>query len=354
MDLKLQSKFSIDSVNQAQFIDSRRRRYILLFVSYITSAVMYIYAFKNLEAVDPILPMILFITATAFLLNITYFHYNNNLNLACNIEAILVAAFVLGLVFIGGFNNTALYWVFPFPAILFGLLGVRNALISNVLLTSALAIILFVPDLALAHYKNAEQSRFITSLLIVILACWINEYFREQSHQAMELLQHNKEQQANTDPLTGLANRRFIDANLMQSFNLQPDVFFPLAVIACDIDSFKQLNDKFGHQAGDEVLKSVATIFRAHLRQQDIACRTGGEEFLLLLPKTSKIDAFKVAEKIRHQLSQQKLLSTDKAYTVTASFGVAESQQLAQLPTAIKLADQQLYQSKRNGRNQIN
>lgn len=349
----MQSTLGTEGNKQAQSIDARRRRYILLFVSYITTAVMFIFAIKNLHVSLSILTYSLFISAGIFLANIIYFHYSKNLNLACSIEAILVGIFVLGLVYLGGFNNTALYWVFPFPAILFGLLGVRNALIGNAILVILLAVMLFVPDLTLANYKPSEQSRFITSLIIVIIACWINEYFREQSHQAMLLLQLNKEQQANTDPLTQLANRRFIDLNLMQSIKLQPELFFPLAIIACDIDHFKQLNDQFGHQAGDTVLKAIADIFRNHLRQQDIASRTGGEEFLLLLPKTSKEDAVKVADKIRLQLSQQAILSTKPDYKITASFGVAECNELAHLQAAITLADQQLYQSKRNGRNQI-
>ncbi|WNO59691.1 GGDEF domain-containing protein [Rheinheimera sp. MMS21-TC3] len=342
-----------NGLKQAKSIDARRRRYILLFVSYITSAVMFIYAIKNFGVANISLISGLFITASAFLSNIVYFHYSKNLNLACIIQAILASLFVLGLVYLGGFNNTALYWVFPFPAILFGLLGVRNALIGSAILVSALAIMLFVPDLILANYKESEQSRFITSLIIVVLVSWINDFFREKSHQEMFLLQHNKELQANTDPLTELVNRRFIDASLRNDFKLHPEQFFPLSIITCDLDHFKQLNDQFGHQAGDIVLKQVAELFRTQLRQQDIACRTGGEEFLLFLPKTIKADAFKVAEKIREKISKQSIINNETDYKITASFGIADCYNHLQVDTAIALADQQLYQSKRNGRNQI-
>ncbi|MBU2112431.1 MAG: GGDEF domain-containing protein [Gammaproteobacteria bacterium] len=338
---------------QAQKIDERRRRYILAFVSYITSAVMFIYGVKNLSAEQVLLPLILFGTGLAFLFNILWFHLSRNLQRACVIEAVLVGSFVLSLVYQGGFNNTALYWVFPFPAILFGLLGVRIALLSNAILVLVLCLMLFVPELILAQYKDAEASRFIASLLIVITVCWINDHYRERSHQAMDLLQQSKELQANTDALTELANRRFIDASLLPSLTLQPAQFFPLSLIMCDIDHFKQLNDRFGHDAGDEVLKAVAQLFRQNLRQQDIACRTGGEEFLLVLPHTSRADAFLVAEKIRSQFEQQRFIATAPEYAVTASFGIALCDNAEDFNQAVKQADQQLYFSKRNGRNQV-
>ncbi|MCC5825972.1 GGDEF domain-containing protein [Alkalimonas sp.] len=338
---------------QSQHIDARRRHHILAFVSYITSAVMFVYGYKNLHAEQWLLPLILFITGSCFLLNVLIYQATQKLQRACTIEALLVGAFVLSLVYQGGHQNTALYWVFPFPAILFGLLGVRHALISNAALVMILAVMLFIPELILAEYKEAEASRFLASLLIVIIVCWINDHYRERSHQAMELLQQSKELQANTDALTGLANRRFLDSSLLPALAQQSNEFFPLAVIMCDIDHFKQLNDQYGHDVGDEVLKGVANLFQQNLRQQDIACRIGGEEFLLILPHTSATDARNVAEKIRQQFAQQRWVTSDKDYKVTASFGVAECNQAEQFNEAVKLADQQLYQAKHLGRNQV-
>jgi len=343
------------NAKQANEIDERRRRYILAFVSYITSAVMFLYGLKNLSAHNLMLPIILFGTGLAFLLNIITYHFTHNLKRACMVEALLVGFFVLSLVFQGGYNNTALYWVFPFPAILFGLLGVRNALLSNAVLVLALCIMLFVPDLIIAEYKDAEASRFIASLLIVITVCWINDHYRERSHQAMDVLYRHQEHQANTDALTGLANRRFVDSTVQATLALQPSHFFPLALIMCDIDHFKTLNDQFGHDKGDEVLKAIAHLFRQNLRQQDIASRIGGEEFLLILPQTTHPEALLVAEKIRHQFEQQLLLDLDTcpSYRVTASFGVAECHDATEFNSAVKHADQQLYLSKRSGRNKV-
>lgn len=315
---------------------------------------MFVYGVKNISAEQILLPVILFGTGLAFLLNILLFHLSRNLERACIVEAMLVGCFVLSLVYQGGFNNTALYWVFPFPAILFGLLGVRNALLSNALMLVALCIMLFIPELILAQYKEAEASRFIASLLIVITVCWINDHYRERSHLAMDLLQQSKEMQANTDALTGLANRRFIDSSLLPSLAQQPRQFFPVALIVCDIDHFKQLNDRFGHSAGDEALKAVATLFHRNLRQNDIASRIGGEEFLLILPQTNQADAILVAEKIRQHFERSPVLAKHVEYKASASFGVAVCDSADSFHDAVKLADQQMYLSKRNGRNQVN
>lgn len=341
-------------MQQALDIEAQRRRYVLAFCSYITSAVMFIYGLKNLNAEHILLPIILFGTSLAFLLNMLGFYLSKNLQRACIIEAFLVSSFVLSLVYQGGYNNTALYWVYPFPAILFGLLGNKKALLSNMLLLLVLSCMLLIPDLTLAHYKDAEVSRFLASLLIVITVCWIDDHFRARSHNAMDLLHQNKEYQANTDALTGLVNRRFIDAILNEKLLSQPNTYFPLAVVMCDIDHFKQLNDQFGHAVGDEVLRDVAKLFQQNLRQQDIASRTGGEEFLLIFPQTEYYNAYLVAEKIRVAFEQYSFLKPHPNYRVTASFGVAQCHNASDFSQAVLLADQQLYLSKENGRNQVN
>lgn len=349
----MQISLNKEGKQQVEKIDQRRRHYILAFVSYITSAVMFIYGVRNLAAEQTLLPVILFSSALLFLVNILLFQRNRDLSRASVTAAVLVGCFVLSLVYQGGLDNTALYWVFPFPAILFGLLGARNALICNILLIVALALILNIPDLTIAQYRDVEISRFIGSLLILVTVCWINEHYRERSHKAMDRLQQSKEQQANTDPLTQLANRRFIDASLIINLQQTPGRFLPLALIMCDIDHFKQLNDRFGHDIGDEVLKAVAQLFMHNIRQQDFACRIGGEEFLLVLPHTHFADALSVAEKIRQQFCQQQMVAQDSNYQVTASFGVALCESAEQFYDSVKLADIRLYRAKNNGRNQV-
>lgn len=339
--------------HKAASVDHIRRRYILLFVSYITSAIMLGLAIKHLWHDDTQLQIFLFFSAGAFLANAAWFHSQQKLEAACWLQSALVSFFVVGLVSHGGYENTALYWVFPFPPIIFGLLGSKHGLVLTLILATLLAVMLYWPDFILAHYRIEEKTRFIASLLTLTTVSWINEHFRERSHQSMMLLQRSKENDANTDALTHLANRRFVEDALPEHFKQQPEHFFPLAVIMADLDHFKHINDSFGHAQGDVVLQQIALLFRQKLRAQDLACRFGGEEFLLLLPHTALADACKVADKVRAAIAQQRLLVEHPDLVITCSFGVAQALDASQFVTAVQKADQKLYQAKASGRNLV-
>ena len=304
-------------------------------------------------ASDLLLTALLFGIAGAFLATMVYYHWSRNIERACLIETVWVGLFVLTLVYHGGYANTALYWVFPFPAVLFGMLGTRNALIGNGLIMAGLAMLLFASEHIRAEYREEEIGRFYISLLVVVVASWMNEYYRQRSHDEMSELQATREQQANTDPLTLLPNRRFIDAEFAHNLAQKPDDFLPLGVVMCDLDHFKQLNDQFGHQTGDHVLRQAAQRFRQTLRRQDIACRTGGEEFLMFLPDTDLADALTVAEKVRRHLASTPFVVRGEAHQITASFGVAVCHNVEKLEAAVEAADQALYRSKLGGRDQV-
>lgn len=338
---------------EALSVEQNRRRYILLFVSYITSAIMLVLGLRHLFSEDYLLQFILFGCAFSFLLNAAWFHASQQLETACLIEGVLVSAFVVGLVVHGGFEQTALFWVFPFPPILYGLLGRKRGTILNLTLLAILALVLYGPALGQAQYRVAESSRFLASLLTLILACGINEHFRERSHHSMDLLQRSKDNQANTDALTGLANRRFLDQSMPQYLQQQPELLLPMALILVDLDHFKHINDSFGHAEGDKVLQQIARLFRSKLRQPDITCRYGGEEFLLLLPHTQLTDAARVAEKIRQAVAQQRFLPQHPELVITCSFGVAVLSSSHDFDEALRQADQLLYQAKADGRNLV-
>ena len=219
-------KLTYDNNGGAFTVEQNRRRYILLFVSYITSAIMLFMGVRHFLTDDTGLQFILFGCSAAFVANALWFHRTNQLELACLIEASLVAVFVLGLVYHGGFEQTALYWVFPFPPIIFGLLGARRGIAINLLLVAGLMLILYGPDFGQSVYRDAETTRFIASMLTLIITCLINEHFRERSHHSMDMLQRTKTREANTDVLTQLANRRFVDQELPQYLSDQPELFF--------------------------------------------------------------------------------------------------------------------------------
>ncbi|MCX7206686.1 MAG: diguanylate cyclase [Proteobacteria bacterium] len=165
-----------------------------------------------------------------------------------------------------------------------------------------------------------------------------------------ELVEKNKEleQLAVTDRLTGLYNRLFLDQVLEREFSTIGRHGTTFSLILLDIDHFKQVNDTYGHHAGDEVLKSISKILKESVRESDVVGRWGGEEFLVLCPNTSRTDALKIAKKLRLAIEQYDFASIGCR---TASFGVASYQQGDTIATVEARADKALYLAKDKGRN---
>jgi diguanylate cyclase (GGDEF)-like protein len=156
-----------------------------------------------------------------------------------------------------------------------------------------------------------------------------------------------------TDMLTGLPNRREFMARLEREAHRQSRNGRPLSVVMMDVDHFKQVNDHWGHQAGDEVLARIGKILQGLTREQiDVAARYGGEEFVLLLPETELQGAVQVAEKISARLREQAFDALGAQFRVTQSVGVAEVVD-GQAQRALQEADRNLYQAKREGRDRI-
>lgn len=150
-----------------------------------------------------------------------------------------------------------------------------------------------------------------------------------------------------TDPLTGLYNRRGLQLTLQQ-WQADGQSF---AVLAVDIDHFKRINDTYGHTLGDQALKHLAGLMRESSRGNDVLCRSGGEEFIMLLPDTSQEAALRVAERLRRHTENTPL---QEVVYITLSVGVAHWPQNAATPESVlRLADQALYAAKREGRNRI-
>lgn len=155
---------------------------------------------------------------------------------------------------------------------------------------------------------------------------------------------------ATTDPLTGVANRRRFSELLDNEINRAMRYGSAFSLILCDLDKFKQINDGYGHNVGDEVLKAASGIVRTNLRETDILARWGGEEFIILVPQTYADTALILAEKLRAALAEREL---DHVGQVTASFGVTQFVAKDTVTCLIKRADDALYQAKRLGRNRV-
>lgn len=174
----------------------------------------------------------------------------------------------------------------------------------------------------------------------------------------LERLTNDLEKLAVVDDLTGLANRRALDATLSREFRRQQRSDATLSVVLADLDNFKSVNDTYGHEAGDAVLKSVAATLNKNIRHDiDLAGRFGGEEFMLILPITPAAEARTLAERIRRQIEAMRVTVASTEIAVTCSLGVAEAPPDPSHPNepsdVLARADEALYAAKRNGRNQV-
>jgi len=176
----------------------------------------------------------------------------------------------------------------------------------------------------------------------------LNDRLRARVQQTMEM--------AVRDSLTGLNNRRYFDRHMQNLFDKAVASGKSLSLVVLDIDHFKQVNDTYGHQAGDDVLKTFAERLLKNVRGKDLACRFGGEEFVIAMPETDQELAFVVADRIRREVSAHPFVveGGSKQISITVSAGIASMSTTGDSITdMVKRADAALYDAKRNGRNQV-
>ncbi len=167
-------------------------------------------------------------------------------------------------------------------------------------------------------------------------------------------LEQQLQELAQIDSLTGAFNRRYFMILLDRQFAVHKRYRRPLSVATLDLDHFKEVNDTFGHQVGDEVLRQVARTCREYLREADIFGRVGGEEFGLLLPETDCWGAVTISDRLRRIVSELRIPAGDQFVAPAVSIGVAECTSTVDTPATLwKWADLGLYEAKRRGRNQV-
>ncbi|AXA37678.1 PleD family two-component system response regulator [Rhizobium leguminosarum] len=205
-------------------------------------------------------------------------------------------------------------------------------------------------DLGVNDYiiRPVDPNELVARSLTQIRRKRYNDRLRASVKQTIEL--------AVTDPLTGLYNRRYLDNHLNVLFNRSMARGRPLSVLITDIDRFKHVNDTYGHDGGDEVLREFANRVRSTIRGADLACRYGGEEFVVVMPDTSPEIAAAVAERLRVAIENAPFMlkHAGEALNVTASFGIASRITSVLTPDQLmKQADLALYEAKNTGRNRV-
>ena len=228
-------------------------------------------------------------------------------------------------------------WAFPALFICYFVLPRRQAHLFGLFLLAG-------ASLALLHIAGPAGAVRMVAAMALTLAM-INVVLGVIGDLQQALLR-----QAHTDPLTGAWNRRYFDEQLASIARPAQTDRVPNALLALDIDHFKAINDRHGHATGDAVLQAVVRLVRQRKRESDLLFRIGGEEFVLLLPRTRLEDAARVAEQLRQLIEQHELVP---GVRVTVSMGLSAQQVASGAQEWLAAADAALYEAKRSGRNRV-
>lgn len=333
-------------------VDIERKKSVLYFFIYIGASIILFFAIRT-PTEELTLKIVLFSAASLMYLNHIAFLFHKNITVTTTLMAMAVFGLVLSVVYTGGYANTGLYWTYPFPITFFVFFGPLRGVIINLSMFFSILLMLYQPHLIPADYRPEEIARFVPTFLVNITLCLIAEFFRSRSHTELSNINIDRLKLANTDSLTNLPNRRFIDSVFMDAAKNDQSSHFPMTIVAVDIDHFKKVNDTYGHDTGDMALKHVANLLRKNIREVDVVARIGGEEFLIIFPRTNKEVGIKISEKIRVMIEQTPYIDKDIKIPITISLGCTEVSKYVFIEEAIKQSDELLYKAKRSGRNRL-
>lgn len=242
-------------------------------------------------------------------------------------------------------------WYYILLACTYMLLGIRFGLAVTALSIVTISTIKF------GGHSPISDNAFFTftlSLLVASAITYALVMLNRKYHAQLDAKNKQLQNLANLDPLTGVWNSRAYYALSDKLFRLARRNGSMCATLFIDVDHFKSINDRFGHEVGDRVLQTVSECLAKNIRKSDLLGRIGGEEFVVFLPDTDKAGATELAEKLRDAVQQLPAYSTESDTTVSVSIGVAQSSpEDIDTSTMQHRADQAMYVAKRNGRNRV-
>ncbi len=273
--------------------------------------------------------------------------------LATDIIVYPLSLIMLFLVATGGVDNSGVLWIYSFPMIVLFLHGYKKGIIVIIVFLFLLLGLLFIPDNTILQttYTFSYKIRLILVFILVSLLTSAYAYSAQQLFDKMIQLTEELSDIAEEDQLTQLRNRRGVYHQLERIYAQSKRDRSNLSLIMCDIDYFKDVNDIYGHDAGDKVLIAVSDVIKSTIRKSDLPARWGGEEFLIVLPKAKEEEAYRVAEKIRNNILDLVVNHEGTDIQVSLSLGVADFKNTKSVEELVKLADNYLYEAKNKGRN---
>jgi len=253
----------------------------------------------------------------------------------------------------GGENDTGLFWCYIYPIVILSIVGVEKGkwIVSGILLVSV--IILYFPEWVWSTHNYAMniKHRFIGSMTFVSLVAYYMENARVLAQQERDIAHANLAQLARSDELTGTFNRRGIEAKVLEELHRVARSKKEMSLVLCDADLFKRINDRYGHDVGDQALQHIARILSDTVRVTDMVGRWGGEEFLIMLPETSLTEGYQLIERVRERIASEPLKLEGLELNVSISCGICSTRFFSQFGDLIKAADISLYEAKAQGRN---
>ncbi len=230
-------------------------------------------------------------------------------------------------------------------------LGIRSILVIPILFRDNVIGTLFLRTSRAEHAFNESEIRLLNTVANASANALNNAFLFEQVEDEKSRL----EKLSLTDFLTGIYNIRYFYHRIIEEFSRSQRYAVPISCLMLDIDHFKKINDRFGHKAGDQVLKEFAQLLKKQSRKSDVLARYGGEEFIILLPQTSHDGAMSEAERIRKIVETHAFRYLKKKEGLTISLGVAASphDRIRTHDDLISFADQALFVAKNSGRNRV-
>ncbi|MBP5280118.1 MAG: GGDEF domain-containing protein, partial [Erysipelotrichaceae bacterium] len=303
----------------------------------------------SLKLSFPLITSVLFIAAFALVL---YLAYHNNTKLCYYMEMILILAWVIFFVRMFGWPSGAQYLIFLLIIYVFitsHILKLYKYLICVLLCLIFVALYVFC-NLTVPVYQISKTTENIMQICSIITVCFslaviISLFSSEALQQEGKLMEYNEKvtHLASIDPLTGLINRRSTKDQIGKLIDAGREEVPFLSLAMGDIDFFKKINDTYGHEGGDVVLKGLAECFMKTTEDLGYVCRWGGEEFLFLLPNMNGDEAYDFIEKLRIKVKKIPFnLGNDTVY-VSMTFGVQEHDFRVSIDESIDEADKKLY-----------
>lgn len=321
------------SMTGFRFSDHRVDAYIHL--SMVLVAVLLLFSLWHFYIDKIVLSLICMVIAVLFLSNIVMMKFTRRLLFPPLLTSLILISGVL--VVISMLGQPAVFWAYPVICIFFSIHERKVA--------SALTLLFLVVMAALViNVLNIDMLiRFYVTLMFTGL-------FANMMVRVIEQQQKSLQKLVITDPLTGALNRRCLDAALNHARECHQRSKSHETVLMMDIDHFKDINDSYGHEVGNEVLVDVVDLIKSRLRLLDMFFRYGGDEFIILLYETSVTAAGKLAEELRKLIENNKSSNDVK---ITISIGLAEIKENETTEEWVSRCDHALYEAKQNGRNQI-